>query len=48
VGDAHAILGSDGRLKVFADRASFCADPDSGVAAQRAFWAGITGPSSCD
>lgn len=41
VGDHHAILDTHGQLKLYRDRAQFCADPASGVATQRAFWEAI-------
>lgn len=37
MGDSYGRL-ADGRYQGYADRAAFCADPASGVAAERAFW----------
>ena len=37
IGDTFAIL-HDGRLRTFADRRAFCADPASGVGGEMSFW----------
>lgn len=42
MGDAFGLL-RDGRLRLYHDRAAFCADPDTGVSREAAFWSGMTG-----
>lgn len=42
MGDAFGLL-RDGRLRLHHDRAAFCADPDTGISREAAFWGEVTG-----
>ena len=42
VGDRFAAI-RDGVLRLYSDRTAFCADPDSGVAAEAEFWSAALG-----